>query len=138
MPASNAITGYDTAFAIDDGAGTFNELAELIDIKPPNQQSDDVEVTNYKSPNRTKEYIPGLIEPGEMTFDINWIPSDATDQIIQALKTSGAVRAMKITWPNGVTWSWDGYIKGFEPTAPLNDRMTGTVTVKVSGATTIA
>ena len=140
MAESKAIIGYDTAFAIHDGGdpGSFSDVAEVMDITPPNQQADDVETTHYKSPNRTKEYTPGLIEPGEMSFGINWIPSDDTDLLLQGLKSSGAKRKMRVTWPNGVTWSWTGYIKGFEPTAPIDDRMTATVTVKVSGATAIA
>lgn len=137
---SLAISGYDTAFAIHDGAdpGVFQAIAEVMEITPPNQQSDDIEVTHYKSPNKKREFIQGLTDPGEMTFGINWIPSDATDVILQALKTSGAKRDMKITWPNGTTWTFNGYIKGFEPTAPIDDRMTATITVRVSGDTTIA
>lgn len=137
---SNAISGYDTAFAIHDGAdpGAFDTIAEVMEITPPNQQSDDIEVTHYKSPGKKREFIQGLTDPGEMTFGINWIPSDATDVILQALKASGAKRDMKITWPNGVVWTFNGYIKGFEPTAPIDDRMTATITVRVSGDTAIS
>ncbi|MCG7520849.1 phage tail tube protein [Ruegeria sp. Ofav3-42] len=137
---TNALLGYDTAYAIHDGQdpGAFQDIAEVMEITPPNEQSDDVEATHYKSPGKKREYIQGLTDPGEMTFGINWIPSDATDTIIQGLKASGEKRDHRITWPNGVTWTFNGYIKGFEPTAPIDDRMTATVTVRVSGSTTIA
>lgn len=137
---TNALLGYGTAFAIHDGAdpGAFDTIAEVMDIKPPNQQTADVKVTHYASPNGMEEYIGGLTDPGEATFGINWIPNDATDQIILGLKASKEKRDMKITWPNGTTWTFNGYIKGFEPAAPIEDRMTATVTVRVSGDTTIA
>lgn len=134
---SNAIIGYDTAYAIHDGEdpGAFDTIAEVISITPPNEQADDVEATHFKSANRTREYIAGLIEPGEASFDINWIPGDATATIILDLKASGDIRQHRITWPNATTWTFSGYIKGFEPQSPIDDRMTATVTIKVTSST---
>jgi len=135
---SNAILGYNSFFAIDDGLGTFDTIAEIFEISPPNQQTSDVDVTHMASPNKTREFIQGMVDPGEMSIGINWVPGDATDVILQALKTSGAVRSMKITWPNLVTWTFSGFIKGFEPSAPIDDKMTATITVRVTGSITIA
>ncbi|MBL3580648.1 phage tail tube protein [Rhodovulum visakhapatnamense] len=140
MPESQALMAYDIGFAIHDGEdpGTFEELAEVNEVTPPNQQADDIDVTHQKSPNKTREYIAGMIEPGEMTLSLNWIPGGSTDMTIQALKVSGARRQMRITWPNGITWTFTGYIKGFEPSSQLGDKMTGTVTIKVAGSTAIS
>lgn len=134
---SNAIIGYDTLYEIHDGAdpGVFEAVAEVISISPPNDQSDDIDVTHFKSPNRTREFVPGLIDPGEASFEINWIPNDTTGALILTLKNSGEKRQHRITWPNGVTWTFSGYVKGFEPSSPINDRMTAVVTIKVSSTT---
>lgn len=134
---TNAILGYDTLYEIHDGAdpGTFDAIAEVIAITPPNEQADDIEATHLKSPNRTREYIAGLIEPGEMSFQINWVPNDTTGQLLLALKASGDTRQHRITWPNGVTWTFSAYIKGFEPTTPIDDRLTATITARVTGST---
>ncbi len=137
---SNAGSGYNTGYFIHDGGdpGVFDEMGEVFGLEPPDQQAGEFETTHFKSPNRTREFGAGLIDPGEATFDINWIPGDATDVKIQALKALGAIRSHKIVWPNGVTWAFDGWIKGFKPTAPIDDRMTGTVTVRVTGSTAIS
>ncbi|HGG04729.1 MAG TPA: phage tail protein [Aliiroseovarius sp.] len=137
---TNAISGYDTGLAIHDGGspGTFDDIAELISITPPNAQRAEIDATHMKSPNSTRESIAGLIEPGEFSFEIAWIPSDATDTIIQALITSGAVRQIRITFPNSVTATFSAFLKGIEPSVPLDDRMTAAVTAKVTTTITFA
>lgn len=138
MAASNAISAFGIIFEIDDGLAVFDTIGEVIDITSPNQQVEDIDVTHHASPGRTREYIAGLNEPGEMSVEINWIPGDASDVIVQALKSSGAKRDMRITWPNAVTWTFLGYVKGFEPGNPIDGKLSATVTVKVAGATAIA
>lgn len=138
MAASNAISAFGISFEIDDGLGVYDQIGEVTDITAPNQQIEDIDVTHHASPGRTREYIAGLNEPGEMSVEINWIPSDASDVIIQTLKTNGTKRNMRITWPNAVTWTFLGYVKGFEPGNPIDGKLAATVTVKVAGATAIA
>ncbi|WP_414898431.1 phage tail tube protein [Rhodovulum sp. YEN HP10] len=140
MPESQALMAYDIGFAIHDGEdpGNFEDLAEVNEITPPNQQADDIDVTHQKSPGKTREYIAGMIEPGDMTVSLNWIPGSPTDLVIQSLKASGARRRMRIAWNNGIAWTFTGYIKGFEPSTALGDKMTGTVTIKVAGSTEIS
>lgn len=135
---TTALLGYGATYAIDDGAGQFVPLAEVVDITPPNQQIEDVEATHMTSPNRTREYIAGLIDPGEASLTINWVPNNATDQRLLELRDSGEALPHRITWSNGVTWTFTGYVKGFEPGAPIDDRMTAVVTLRVSGSTVVA
>ena len=138
MPETNAMIGYGTIYEIgvdtDTPPASFTEVAEVIGITPPNSQVDDVEATHLRSPNRTREYIAGLVEPGDCSLEINWIPNDTTGQLLLGLKASGERRQHKITWPNGVTWTFTAYVKGFEPGLPTDDRMTATVTCKVAGS----
>ena len=138
MPDSNALLGFGVVYEIGDDAldppTDWIEEAEVNQITPPNTQAADVEVTHMQSPNRTREYIAGLIEPGDASFGINWIPNDTTGQLMLSLKTSGERRSHRITWPNGVTWTFRAYVKGFEPSTPMDDKMTATVTCKVSAS----
>ena len=48
------------------------------DITGPALSTNDVDVTNNDSEDHFKEYIAGLIEPGETSFDIVLDPSDPT------------------------------------------------------------
>lgn len=137
MADTEALLGYNTLYEIKDAGGVYVTVGEVTEITPPNQQVADVVATHLRSPNRTHEYIPGFIEPGEASLTINWIPGGTTDVLILGLKASGAKRMHRVTWPNGVKWEFTAYVKGFEPATPIDDRMTATVSLKVSGDTTI-
>lgn len=136
MPASEASLGYGSKFEITDttvSPSILVEMAEVFEITPPSFESDDVDVTHMQSPNRTREQIPGLVTPGECSFQMNYVPNSASDQMLLALRQSGSQRTCVITFPNGVTWTFLGAVKGYEVAMPVDDKMTATVTMQVSG-----
>jgi hypothetical protein len=139
MP-TNADIGYDTRFAIEDapGSGVFVELAEVYSVTPPEIAVDQVEATHFQSPGRSREYIPALNDNGTATAEMNFVPGSATDSRIEALKAAGTVLAMQITYPNGVTVTFDGFVVSYSKAIPVDDRMTASAGFKVTGAVVIA
>lgn len=139
MAASNAVLGYGTIYEIASNAGgtTWTKIGEVLSVTPPDAQTDEVETTHMESPGRTREFIAGLINLDDVSFDINWIPDDATDKLIQGLRASGEKRQHRITWPNGVKWTYLAFLKGFAPSVSVDDRLTATVTAKVAGSLSI-
>jgi hypothetical protein len=137
---TTAIIGHGCTFGIHDGAdpGVFDLIGEVIDITPPTLATDQIEATHFTSAGGVREFIPGLKTPGEGSLTINWIPGDASDLILQALLTSGDTRSMKLTLPNAITWTFDGWVKSFAPSTPIGDRMTAVITIQGTGPTTIA
>lgn len=146
MAASEAQIGYGATFAIGDGATpteAFTALAEVIDITPPSDNMDVIEVTHLTSPNRTKEFVAGLNDPGECALTLNFLPGEADDVAIQALRGLTAPTNFRITFPAigggaAKTWTFGGFLVGYEPQVPINDRMTATVRIKVTGSYTVA
>lgn len=139
MVATAAMIGYGTKVSVHDGAtpGVFVDLAEIYSVTPPNQQVDQVEATHNASPNRTREFIAGLISPGECSFEMNFVPGSPSDDRLTELKQSGQVVKVRVIYPNGVIWEFLAAVTGYEPSSPTDDRMTVTVTLTVSGSTTI-
>lgn len=137
---SDAILGYGITYGISTttGGSTYTTLGEVTDITLPSDEVDEVDVTHYGSPDRTREYIAGLIDTGEAGFTINWIPGNATDLLLRGLRISGATRNHKITFPNGTSVVYPGFIKGYEPSAPIDDKLSAQFTVKKAGAETWA
>lgn len=137
--ATRAILGYNTQVFVGDSSspGVYTQLQEVIEVTPPNAQVDDVEATHFTSPNRTREYIAGLIEGGEAAVGMNRIPGSATEILLLGLQTSATVVAVRIVWPNGTIWEFSGHVKGYETSSPIDDRMTATCTFKVDGSTTV-
>ena len=137
---TSALIGWSTQFWLDNASGVLTELAEILSVTPPNPQVDDVEATHFKSPNRRREYIAGLIEDGEGTFEMNYVPGSATDVICRAAIADGVARSYKIAIPDGDAGLWEisgeCIVKGYERNIPIDDRMTATITVRFTGAST--
>ncbi len=138
---TDARIGWSAEFWLDNASGTLTQLGEILSVTPPNPQVEDVEATHMASPNRRREYVPGLIEDGEGTFEMNLVPGSATDLLIQAALSDGETRSYKIVVPDGA-FGWeiqgDCIVKGYERNIPIDDRMTATLTVRFTGASTEA
>lgn len=111
-------------------------LGGLTSLPPPPFSRDSVEVTNMSSPDATREFIPSLKEPGEVGFDINWVPGNATDLVFVEMLDEVDARLFEITYgqvdPARVC-SFRGFVTGYELGVPVDDKMTATVTLKISG-----
>lgn len=136
MAETEAMIGYGSKFAIGDGASpeTFDDVAEVFNITPPSDNIDVIDATHMQSPDATREFILGLRDPGECSFEINFIPGGDGDTAIQDWRDARERRTCRVTYPNGVTWTFSGLLTGYEPTAPTDDKMTATVTIKVTSS----
>jgi len=132
---TDAAIGYGSVFDVStDGGSTWTVIAEVFNITPPSDTVDVVDATHMGSPNRTREFILGLQDPGEASFEMNFVPGSASDTFIQARKAAGVKVKCRITFPNAVIWTFDGLLTNYAPAAPLEDKMTATVTFKVTGS----
>lgn len=140
-----AISAFGTLLKIGDGGGTevFTTIAEVKDISGPSFSMDTVELTTHSSTGAWKEYLGTLLDAGEVTFDVNFTPTGATHS-----QSTGLIRDMKnrtlrhfqLVWPDvgATTWSFSAYVTGFEPSAPVDNLLGASVTLKISGAPTLA
>jgi len=129
---TDAKIGYGSTYEIFSG-GNFVAVGEVTVITPGEATTDRVEATHMQSPGRRREYIAGMIDSGEASFEINWVPGNSTDILIRGLLDSGAIVDHRITFPNGVTVTYEAAITGFTKALPIDDRMTATIAVSVSG-----
>jgi len=82
-----------------------------------------------------KEFIASeYYDPGELTLEIHHDPSINPTAL---LTNVGTAQVCTIIFANGGTttakWSAYGFASSFEATAPKDDMMTGSLTVKLSG-----
>lgn len=114
------------------------EIAEVTNISAPSVSRDSIEYTSHSSAGGFREFMPGLKDGGEVSLDINWDPSNATHQSLYTqLNTGTANTAFSIVFPNAWEFNFNGHVTGFDATAPIDDRLTASVTIKVSGQPTL-
>lgn len=144
-----AISGFNTILKMGDGqpTETFTTIAEVQDISGPSLSLETIEVTSHMSANGWKEYIAGLLDAGEISFDINFVPSAATHGFTTGLLSKMKVRALtnfKLLFPDAVleanrtTWSFSAYVTALEPGAPVQDKLSASLTLKLAGKPTLA
>ena len=138
---SNAVIAHGTKLAMWDpaanaGAGAYVDLAEVNDISGPSISQGTVDVTSHDSPWR--EYKATIADGGEISFDINYIPSDATHQLIRGAVSDGADHQFQITFTDGSTATFNGIVTSFEIGAPVADKMSAAIKIKVTGSITFA
>ena len=79
-----------------------------------------------------------LVDDGEGTIEMNYVPGSATDVLIRAAVNDGVTRDYKVVLQvaDGSTWEVTGdcIVKGYERNLPIDDRMTATMTVRFTGA----
>jgi Lambda phage tail tube protein, TTP len=133
MPASNASAGYGTRFGIEGTTpGTYVYVAEVVSLTPPSWTRDTIEVTHLESPDKTKEYIGSLIDAGEATITVNYIPA-VSDALLASF--TAETDKFRILLPGGdIALDFAGIVTGYEIGDLVgDDKMSATFTVKATG-----
>lgn len=130
------IDAFGTQLRIGDAAGTsFDDVAEVTSVDVLDVQVEDITTTSHDSPGQWQEYIGGLKDGGELSFELNFDPAvHAT-----LLDLVGVTREFQIVMPAGVDdiVEFEGYIKTLGAAAPHDDKLTASAAIKVSGPVTI-
>lgn len=83
---SNAVSGPGWLLQRSaHSANVYTTLSEVRDISGPSQVLEKDEVTNQSSPNFYKEWITTLLDGGQVTFVVNYIPNDPTQNSVTGL-----------------------------------------------------
>ena len=142
---SNAISAFGTLLKIGDGGGSenFTTIAEVTNISGPGFALETTEVTNHSSTGGWREYIATLLDAGEVSFDINFIPTEATHSYSSGLikdMVNKTKRNFKLVFPNAgnTTWTFSAFVTSFEPAAATDAQLSASVTLKITGQPTLS
>lgn len=122
--------------ATDVGTGTtltFSGLdaqLELLSVEHSGFSTVSVDTTHMGT-STARTFIPGnLYDPGILTCEFNWEPAHDVPTI--AIDTSGVVDYAGVGATD--TWTFDGFLMDFTINSPLEDKMTATAVIKLTGA----
>lgn len=131
---TDAAIGYGTLLKVGDGGSpteVFTTLdAEVTSITPFGYTREAIDATHMQSPDSFKEYIAGLMDAGEVSVEMSFIPS-ASDPLVAAL-VYGA-RNYQILFPTIATFTFRAICTSYSPTAPVDGKMTASAAFKISG-----
>ncbi|WP_447979084.1 phage tail tube protein [Candidatus Nitrospira bockiana] len=142
MP-SNAIAAYGTLLKRGDGGSpeSFTTVGEVKSISGPSTEVDSIDVTTHSSAaaGAYREFIPSLIDPGTVEFDLNYVPSDVTIHGMRNDMVNRTKRNFQVVLPGGIqTISFAGYVMSFPLEFPTDDVAQASVTIKITGAVTFS
>ena len=116
------------------GSVDFVDIAELRDITVPALTRNEIEMTTHNEDDDS--YIVGIRRHGSMTFNMNFVPSDPTHDHVDGLQAAwfnGTRDIYRITYPDGSSWLFSGFVSNFGATAPVDDRLSADVTIRPTG-----
>lgn len=114
------------------GTNPAVEIGEILNVEPPEVSADEIDVTTHGSPDNWREYIAGLKEGGEVTVEFIYAGNNE-GQLALLSDLGGAIKKFEIVFNDGSIWSIDAFVKSYVHGVPLDDKMTGTVGLKVTG-----
>ncbi len=111
------------------------EVAELQTISGPSMSADAIDATSHDSPNEFREFIAGVKDGGEISIEGNLVASDANGQVVlEGDVADGGNALYHIILPSAeAEWLFNGYATAWNNTAPFDDKLGFSATIKVTG-----
>jgi len=113
-------------------------VTKLTNIGLPACSADDLDITTHDNTDRVRAFIKGLIDPGELSLEgifTYQAYSDAYNLVFTASTTTVTITLP--TSPSVTKFECKGYMKSLEGSAPHDDKIDFSATVKISGKPTI-
>lgn len=129
------VDAFGTSWAMHDGASTYVDVAEVTSISVLDVSVDSIDVSSHDSASQWREFVSGMKDAGELSMEINYDPS-LHGAIWSALGTQRNHR-ITLTDAGAATVAFAGFISGISADAPYDDKLSATVSIKVTGAVTI-
>lgn len=142
---TNALAGFGVMLKRGDGESpeVFTAIAEVKDIDGPELEAEMKEVTSHDSPEGWREYIPTLLSGGEVSFDLNFIPTHATHGYSTGMVSdlvNRRKRNYQLVFPDSgsTTWAFEALVANFKTAGPVEDELGAEVTLQITGKPTLS
>lgn len=139
----SAYKGFGTLVKRGDGGApeNFTTILNAKDLDGPGMKMDFEDVTTHSSAAAGvfKEWLPTLMDGGNVKFDILWDPNDVTHVGLQADQTTQVKRNFQVVFPTSPakTAAFAAYIDDFSFKAPVKGVIMRQLSLKVTGPVTI-
>jgi hypothetical protein len=139
----SALAAINTVIAIGSQGcpQTFTDIANIGDLEGPSIEAEVVDVTSHSTNNPWRQKIVTLLNAGQITIPLFFIPSStgdgghgATSGLLQVF-TGRQLRWYRMRFPDTAvtTWYFQAYLSSFSMTAPVAGVETANVTFELTG-----
>jgi len=133
--------------------GVFSTMAEVLSVSPPAYTMGTIDISNHQTTDYYREYLPGMIDAGTITFTANYVAT-----------TEGGASSGAVVWSRGLLndvmdartkigwgimlstgeaasssqyiWTGAGYITSYQLIASNDQAVQYSVGIKVTGQPT--
>lgn len=118
-----------------EASETFTKIAKVTNIGGPSLSLDTEDTTDHDSVDGWEEVMATILRSGEINLDLSFLPGNAGHVGLINDMTNRVLRNFRLVFPDtsSTTWSLSGYVVGFDPSAPHDNKLEATVTIKPSG-----
>ncbi|MCK9326634.1 MAG: hypothetical protein M0P69_14180 [Bacteroidales bacterium] len=110
------ITGLRTKFRREGAtAGTFEEIAQIASIAPPQPERETVDVDELDPPGEVRKKLVGLIDAGEASLTLNFDPTNTGHLDLEQDFRTGEAKQYQIELPNGHGWTFSAFCTAYQP-----------------------
>ena len=106
-------------------------IGQIMSISGPDQSRDALDVSTMDSSNKWREFIPGMLDGGEVTVEVLYGTTQGNN--LEAYFTNPA-EAWTITVPVGDTIVGSAFMTSLGYAIPFDDKITQSFTLKYTGA----
>ena len=130
-----AITANGTTFSYNSVA-----IGDVLSISSPSVSVATIDTTGIADVFRT--FLGGTIDSGEMSVEVMYDPNDGAGAALEADWESSAsvapvAKTCIITFSDGSLYTFSAILTGFSASVAIDDKVTASVSLKVSGSITI-
>ena len=114
-----------------DTTNGYVTIAQVDDIQAPSLVLETQDVTAHDSTSAFRVGVGGLKQIGEVSLALVFDPAAATHVALWTVLTSRNHGLFKIIFPDAgnTEWAFRAFVTGFEPTAPMAEKLTANVTL---------
>ena len=138
---SGELSSFGTFLKIGDGGSpteTFATVVNVGDLDGPDMSLDTEDVTSHSSTDGWAEFVGTILSGGEVSFQVNYIPTEATHDMetgLQADMIARTKRNFQLVYPDasGNGYEFAALVTGFKPKARVKGVLRADVKLKISG-----
>lgn len=115
--------------------GTTGAIGEILSISVSGQKRDSIDVSSMDSTSKCREFIPGMIDAGEITFSVNFDKSaSGVADRLQTAFLAGTDESWTIAFSgSAATFACNGFITDLSYNTEFEGKSTQDITIKLTG-----